>query len=158
MSCWFPAKKTISTCEHTPGSGISISFAYPGEAVPDASSIDDFAAQIRNAGADILEGPVDRPWNTRDLVVADPKVLSFSLLSGLYMNEIVSGVKRNDGILVVWKDGDDMKSIFFEYEALIDMKINALDLIDHPGMYFLDPGKRSIVQKCGMGTPGPCQV
>jgi hypothetical protein len=63
------------------------------------------------------------------------------------MKEIITGVKRNDGIITVWQDGKEMKSSFFEYSDLIDMKINALDLLDHPKMYLFDPDKNLIVMK-----------
>jgi hypothetical protein len=63
------------------------------------------------------------------------------------MKEIITGIKRDDGIITVWQDGKEMKSSFFEYSDLIDMKINALDLLDHPKMYLLDPEKNLIVMK-----------
>lgn len=63
------------------------------------------------------------------------------------MKEIITGVKRDDGIIVVWQDGKDMKSSFFEYSELIDTKINALDLLDHPKMYLFDPEKNLIKMK-----------
>ena len=63
------------------------------------------------------------------------------------MKEIITGVKRDDGIITVWQDGKDTKSSFFEYSELIDMKINALDLLDHPKMYLLDPEKNVIKMK-----------
>jgi hypothetical protein len=53
--------------------------------------------------------------------------------------EIITGVKRQDGIIVLWQEQQQMKSMFFEYGDLIDQKINALDLLDHPKMYRLDP-------------------
>ncbi len=63
------------------------------------------------------------------------------------MKEIITGVKRNDGIITVWQDGKEMKSTFFEYSDLIDMKINALDLLEHPKMYLFDSDKNQIVMK-----------
>lgn len=53
--------------------------------------------------------------------------------------EIFTGGKRQEGIMVLWQDQQQMKSRFFEYGELIDQKINALDLLDHPKMYRLDP-------------------
>jgi hypothetical protein len=60
------------------------------------------------------------------------------------MYEIITGVKRNDGIIVVFEEKNQMKSIFFEYGDLIDQKINALDLLEHPKMYKVDPEKSAI--------------
>jgi len=60
------------------------------------------------------------------------------------MYEIITGVKRNDGIIVVFEEKNQMKSIFVEYGDLIDQKVNALDLLDHPKMYKVDPEKSVI--------------
>ena len=48
------------------GTGISLSFFAQTE------TIDDMAARMEVSGVEIEEGPVDRPWNTRDIVVMDP--------------------------------------------------------------------------------------
>jgi hypothetical protein len=58
--------------------------------------------------------------------------------------EIITGVKREDGIIVLWQDQQQMKSMFFEYRDLIEQRINALDLLDHPKMYRLDPESHTI--------------
>jgi hypothetical protein len=58
--------------------------------------------------------------------------------------EIITGVKRQDDIIVLWQEQQQMKSMFFEYGDLIDQKINALDLLDHPKMYRLDPESHTI--------------
>lgn len=34
--------------------------------------VDELARRAREAGANILDGPADRPWNARDVTVADP--------------------------------------------------------------------------------------
>ena len=34
---------------------------------------DDVAERARAVGAQIVEGPVNRPWNARDVVIADPE-------------------------------------------------------------------------------------
>lgn len=60
------------------------------------------------------------------------------------MYGIITGVKRNDGIIVVWEEKNQMKSMFFDYGDLIDQKINALDLLDHPKMYKIDPEQSTI--------------
>lgn len=54
-----------------PGSGITITLAFSAEAVDNIPALNAFAERIVEAGA-VIEGPVDRPWNTRDVVVHDP--------------------------------------------------------------------------------------
>ncbi len=52
----------------SPGSSLTISFSADGE-------IDELAARARAAepvGRSAIDGPVDTPWNTRDLRVTDP--------------------------------------------------------------------------------------
>ena len=46
------------------GQGITINFMTLG--------VDELAERARAAGASVLEGPVDRPWNARDVTIADP--------------------------------------------------------------------------------------
>ena len=46
------------------GLGIALNFA--------TTSADAVADQARTAGATILDGPTDRPWNARDVSIADP--------------------------------------------------------------------------------------
>lgn len=48
------------------GTGISLCFLVQAE------SIDHMAARLDASGVEITEGPVNRPWNTRDIVVTDP--------------------------------------------------------------------------------------
>ena len=52
--------------EHPKGVGVAFSL------LADTTSVDDMAANLDNNGVEIAEGPVDRPWNTRDIVVHDP--------------------------------------------------------------------------------------
>ncbi len=56
-----------------PGEGVILSFTWAG-------GIDELAEKVRAGGGKILEGPVDRPWNARELVMEDPNGyrLSFS--------------------------------------------------------------------------------
>lgn len=35
-------------------------------------AVDELAERARAAGANVLEGPIDRPWNARDVTIADP--------------------------------------------------------------------------------------
>ena len=46
------------------GLGIALNFA--------TVNADDVAERARAAGATILDGPVNRPWNARDVTIADP--------------------------------------------------------------------------------------
>jgi hypothetical protein len=34
--------------------------------------VDELAERARAAGANVLDGPIDRPWNARDVTIADP--------------------------------------------------------------------------------------
>jgi uncharacterized glyoxalase superfamily protein PhnB len=46
------------------GRGITLNFM--------TFQVDALAERARTAGANILEGPIDRPWNARDVTIADP--------------------------------------------------------------------------------------
>jgi uncharacterized glyoxalase superfamily protein PhnB len=46
------------------GQGITLNFMTLG--------VDELAERARAASANLLEGPVDRPWNARDVTIADP--------------------------------------------------------------------------------------
>ncbi len=61
------------------------------------------------------------------------------------MEEIITTVKREDGIQVIWQKGNDIKDVFFTFSELIDMRINALDLLEHPKNYSLDPERHLII-------------
>lgn len=51
---------------HPKGVGISLSFLV------DCTTVDEMAADLIDKGVALAEGPVTRPWNTRDIVVTDP--------------------------------------------------------------------------------------
>jgi hypothetical protein len=64
------------------------------------------------------------------------------------MQKIVSSKKMENGIVVFWMDKDEKKYDSFNYSELIDMKINALDLLDHPPAYGIDvEAHRLIIKK-----------
>ena len=46
------------------GHGITLNFM--------TLAVDELADRARAGGASVLEGPVDRPWNARDVTIADP--------------------------------------------------------------------------------------
>jgi predicted enzyme related to lactoylglutathione lyase len=55
------------------GQGVTLSFTWHRD-------VDELVARVQKAGGKIVDGPVDRPWNARELVVEDPNGyrLSFS--------------------------------------------------------------------------------
>jgi hypothetical protein len=55
-----------------------------------------------------------------------------------FMQKIMSSKKMENGIVVFWMDKDERKYDSFNYSELIDMKINALDLLAHPASYNID--------------------
>jgi hypothetical protein len=68
------------------------------------------------------------------------------------MHPIAKSRRGEHGITVQWKEGKDTMSETFSYAELIDMRINAVDLIDKPGQYVIDPGARKILPEkpmCG---------
>lgn len=48
------------------GVGVALSFLSEEE------TVEDMAARLKTSGVEIEEGPIDRPWNTRDVVILDP--------------------------------------------------------------------------------------
>ena len=60
------------------------------------------------------------------------------------MEKIESSRKFQNGIQVLWTEKGEERSAFFSYEELVDRKINALDLLDNPKNYRVDPGKNLI--------------
>lgn len=48
------------------GVGVTLNYAMG------SGSVDDLAARIRSEGVSILTGPVDQPWNARELTLPDP--------------------------------------------------------------------------------------
>ncbi len=60
------------------------------------------------------------------------------------MHQIESSKKYQNGIQVFWNEEGNELSEFFTYEELVDMKINALDLLNNPGIYQVDSEKHLI--------------
>ena len=60
------------------------------------------------------------------------------------MQEIVATTKKDTGIDVTWEEKGKKKNEFFSFSELIDMKINALDLLDHPNLYKIDAKKHKM--------------
>jgi len=60
------------------------------------------------------------------------------------MQKIESSKKHQNGIQVFWTENGKELTDFFPYEELIDMKINALDLLNNPGIYRIDAKNHKI--------------
>jgi hypothetical protein len=54
------------------------------------------------------------------------------------MEQITVTKKYQNGVQVFWTDGGKALSDFFPYEDLIEMKINAFDLLGNPKIYRID--------------------
>jgi hypothetical protein len=64
------------------------------------------------------------------------------------MQKVVSSKKMENGIVVFWIEKGEKKYDSFNYSELIDMKINALDLLERPASYQVDvEGHKLIVNK-----------
>lgn len=62
--------------EPKPGAGVKLSFNVVG------STVDELAERARGRGVDIGAGPVDQPWNARELVVSDPDGYTIAFTQG----------------------------------------------------------------------------
>jgi hypothetical protein len=60
------------------------------------------------------------------------------------MQQIVSASKRETGVEIHFERESNILGAFFSYSQLIDMKINALDLLKDPEMYLFDEGQQTI--------------
>jgi len=64
------------------------------------------------------------------------------------MQDIVTSKKMENGIVVFWTEKGEKKNESFNYAELVDMKINALDLLERPKSYKVDTAAHKlIVQK-----------
>lgn len=63
-------------------------------------------------------------------------LLTFAIID--FMKIIIRAAKSFNGIQVSFLSGNDTLSELFSYENLIDMKINATDLLDYPERYAVD--------------------
>jgi hypothetical protein len=61
------------------------------------------------------------------------------------MHDIVSSKKMENGIVVFWMERGEKKNDSFNYQELIDMKINAGDLLSQPKSYKIDKEGRKLV-------------
>ena len=63
------------------------------------------------------------------------------------MPDIVASKKVPEGVVVMWGEGSSIKSENFNYQDLIDQKVNVLDLLDRPIAYKIDPKVHKISPK-----------
>jgi hypothetical protein len=63
------------------------------------------------------------------------------------MHDIVSSKKMENGVVVFWEENGEKKNESFNYQELIDMKINALDLLDRPKSYKVDRAAHKVIVK-----------
>ena len=78
-----------SQTSETKGAGVTLNFAM-GQ-----NSIDDFAAEIRRNGANIINGPVDQPWNARELTVLDEDGYRLTFTQPIDMQMSMDAVVEN---------------------------------------------------------------
>lgn len=74
------------------GIGVSLNFAMTQE------SVDDLATKIIKMGGTIASGPIDQPWNAREITVLDPDgyrlVFTHPIDKQMSMGEVVENVKQ----------------------------------------------------------------
>ena len=64
------------------------------------------------------------------------------------MHDIVTSKKMENDIVVFWTEKGEKKNESFNLSELVDMKINALDLLERPKYYKVDTAAHKlIVQK-----------
>lgn len=63
------------------------------------------------------------------------------------MFDIESSKKMENGIVVFYILNGEKKFESFNYQELIDQKINAFDLLEHPHHYRVDSGSHIIITK-----------
>ncbi|MDO9035695.1 MAG: hypothetical protein Q7U51_10875 [Methanoregula sp.] len=55
--------------------------------------------------------------------------------------------KMENGIVVFWSERGEKKNESFNYGELVDMKINALDLLERPKSYKVDTAAHRLIVK-----------
>jgi hypothetical protein len=63
------------------------------------------------------------------------------------MQDIASSKKMENGIVVFWNEKGEKKYDSFNYSELVDMKINALDILEHPKGYKVDAENHKLIMK-----------
>lgn len=62
------------------------------------------------------------------------------------MKQIIDAHKSFNGVQVTYISGDKDGTELFSYENLVDMRVNVLELLDHPDYYAFDPEGPRIVR------------
>jgi catechol 2,3-dioxygenase-like lactoylglutathione lyase family enzyme len=75
----------LSSLEAPRGAGVTVNFS--------ADDVDVLAERVRAAGVAIEEGPIDRPWKTRDLTLRDPDGyrLNFTAPQAALLQRVAAG-------------------------------------------------------------------
>ena len=61
------------------------------------------------------------------------------------MQKVTAAKKMQNGVVVIWETGGGKKSDLFSWEELVDMKVNALDLLQNPEFYGVDATTRTVI-------------
>ena len=61
------------------------------------------------------------------------------------MEKILSTERCGDGVNVAWKKAGKETTTYFSFTQLIDMQVNALDLLQHPKSWGMDEKTGKIV-------------
>lgn len=63
------------------------------------------------------------------------------------MHDIKASKKMGEGIMISYDENGATKFDSYNFQDLIDMKINSLDLLERPMSYRIDPVAHKIVSK-----------
>lgn len=61
------------------------------------------------------------------------------------MQKIVKTERCGDGVNVIWKKAGKETTSYFSFTQLIDMEVNALDLLEHPQSWGMDEKAGKVV-------------
>ncbi len=74
------------------GIGVSLSFAMTHD------SVDNLAARIVSKGCTVANGPIDQPWNVREITVIDPDgyrlVFTQQINRQMSMDDVMNSIKK----------------------------------------------------------------
>ena len=71
------------------------------------------------------------------------------------MLRITRTERLGDGVNVVWKKARKEVTTYFSFTQLIDMRVNALDFLEHPWRWGMDEktGKIILTDRCASPPP-----
>jgi hypothetical protein len=61
------------------------------------------------------------------------------------MQKILRTERCGDGVNVVWRKAGKETTTYLSFTQLIDMQVNALDLLEHPGSWGMDEKTGKVV-------------